>query len=184
VITITGISDHLRLEWPITITGMRSELYGDNSTGLADSRPYRGRQRTANRVKVRQRLKNQNFTLNNACRKWGAREIRLRYLPKPSLNRWIAEALIDHHPVIEKIRADIARWRTHLTKHRELQRSADCPRGGRYGNRRDQDHVAFAMASADKWVGASLFPTKIDDCSEGPQSRTNRPSGTGDTARI
>ena len=30
-----------------------------------------------------------------------------RYLPKPSLNRWIAEALIDHHRVIEKIRADI-----------------------------------------------------------------------------
>jgi hypothetical protein len=46
-------------------------------------------------------------TLNNACRKWGAREIRLRYLPKPSLNRWIAEALIDHYRVIEKIRADI-----------------------------------------------------------------------------
>jgi hypothetical protein len=46
-------------------------------------------------------------TLNNACRKWGAREIRLRYLPKPSLNRWIAEAVIDHHRVIEKIRADI-----------------------------------------------------------------------------
>ena len=46
-------------------------------------------------------------TLNNGCRKWGAREIRLRYLPKPSLNRWIAEALIDHHRVIEKIRADI-----------------------------------------------------------------------------
>src|ERR1700741_159679 len=46
-------------------------------------------------------------TLNNACRKWGAREIRLRYLPKPSINRWIAEALIDHRRVIEKIRADI-----------------------------------------------------------------------------
>ena len=46
-------------------------------------------------------------TLNNTCRKWGAREIRLRYLPKPSPNRWIAEALIDHHRVIEKIRADI-----------------------------------------------------------------------------
>ena len=46
-------------------------------------------------------------TLNNVCRKWGAREIRLRYLPKPSLNRWIAEALIDHHRVIEKIRTDI-----------------------------------------------------------------------------
>jgi hypothetical protein len=46
-------------------------------------------------------------TLNNACRKWSAREIRLRYLPKPSINRWIAEALIDHHRVIEKIRADI-----------------------------------------------------------------------------
>jgi hypothetical protein len=46
-------------------------------------------------------------TLNEACRKWGAREIRLRYLPKPSLNRWITEALIDHHRVIEKIRDDI-----------------------------------------------------------------------------
>jgi hypothetical protein len=46
-------------------------------------------------------------TLNDACRKWGAREIRLRYLPKPSLNRWIAEALMDDHRVIEKIRADI-----------------------------------------------------------------------------
>lgn len=46
-------------------------------------------------------------TLNNACRRWGAREIRLGYLPKPSLNRLIADALIDHHRVIEKIRADI-----------------------------------------------------------------------------
>lgn len=46
-------------------------------------------------------------SLNNACQKWGARELRLRYLPKPSLNRWIAEALIDHHSVNEKIRADI-----------------------------------------------------------------------------
>jgi hypothetical protein len=45
--------------------------------------------------------------LNEACRKWGAREICLRYLPKPSLNGWIAEALIDHHRVIEKIRDDI-----------------------------------------------------------------------------
>jgi hypothetical protein len=26
------------------------------------------------------------------------------------------------------------------------------------------------MASADKWVRASLFPTKIDDCSEGPKA--------------
>jgi hypothetical protein len=46
-------------------------------------------------------------TLNNACRKWGAREIRLRYLPKPSLNRWIAEAIIDPHQFIEKIRIHI-----------------------------------------------------------------------------
>jgi hypothetical protein len=46
-------------------------------------------------------------TLNNAWRKWGARDIRLRYVPKPPLNRWIAEALINHHRVIEKIRADI-----------------------------------------------------------------------------
>jgi len=28
VITITGISDHLRLEWPITITGMRMQEKG------------------------------------------------------------------------------------------------------------------------------------------------------------
>jgi hypothetical protein len=47
-------------------------------------------------------------TLNNACRKWGAREIRLRYLPKPSLSRWIAEALIEHGRVVEKMRADIS----------------------------------------------------------------------------
>jgi hypothetical protein len=47
-------------------------------------------------------------TLNNACRKWSAREIRLRYLPKPSLSRWIAEALIEHGWVVEKMRADIS----------------------------------------------------------------------------
>jgi hypothetical protein len=46
-------------------------------------------------------------TLNNASRKWGAREIRLRYLPKPSLTRWISEAMIDYHREIEKIHADI-----------------------------------------------------------------------------
>ena len=45
-------------------------------------------------------------TLNN--RKWGAREIRLRYLPKPSLSRWIAEALIEHGRVVEKMPADIS----------------------------------------------------------------------------
>ena len=37
----------------------------------------------------------------------GRAGIRLRYLPKLSLNRWIGEALIDHHRVIEKVRADI-----------------------------------------------------------------------------
>jgi hypothetical protein len=30
VITITGIGDHLRLEWPITITGMRTAVIGDD----------------------------------------------------------------------------------------------------------------------------------------------------------
>ena len=35
VITITGISDHLRLEWPITITGMRSLDFG-KSVHLAE----------------------------------------------------------------------------------------------------------------------------------------------------
>ena len=43
-------------------------------------------------------------SLNHACRKWGAREIRLRYLRKPPLDRWVTEALIDHHRVIEKPR--------------------------------------------------------------------------------
>ena len=46
-------------------------------------------------------------TLNNDCRKMGVREIRLRYLLRPSLNHSIAEALIDRHRVIEKICADI-----------------------------------------------------------------------------
>jgi hypothetical protein len=30
VITITGISDHVRLEWPITITGMRTADSGES----------------------------------------------------------------------------------------------------------------------------------------------------------
>jgi len=66
-------------------------------------------------------------TLNNACRKWGTRETRLRYLPKPSINRWIAEALIDHHRVIEKIRARHSGWRFHLAsrRSRETRRSAE-----------------------------------------------------------
>jgi hypothetical protein len=45
--------------------------------------------------------------LNRACRELHAREIKLRYSPPPSVTRWIAEALIDHHRVIEKVRADI-----------------------------------------------------------------------------
>jgi hypothetical protein len=35
-----------------------------------------------------------------------------------------------------------------------LQRPADCEWGGRYGSRRDQDDVALAIESADKWVRA------------------------------
>jgi hypothetical protein len=106
-------------------------------------------------------------TLNNACRKWGAREIRLRYLPKPSINRWIAEALIDHHRAIEKIRADIPAGELTL---QNIESFNDQPIARGVGDRRDQNHVAFAMASADKWVRASLFPTKVDDCSEGPKA--------------
>jgi hypothetical protein len=45
--------------------------------------------------------------LNRAARDFHAREITLRYLPPPSGTRWIATALIDHHRVIDKIRADI-----------------------------------------------------------------------------
>jgi hypothetical protein len=70
-------------------------------------------------------------TLNNVCRKWGAREIRLRYLPKPSLNRWIAEALIDHHRVIEKIRADIPAGELTL---QDMESFADQPIGHGVGD--------------------------------------------------
>jgi hypothetical protein len=45
--------------------------------------------------------------LDKAARDFNAREIQLRYLPSPSLTRWFAAALIAHHRVIEKIRADI-----------------------------------------------------------------------------
>ena len=102
-------------------------------------------------------------TLNSACRKWSAREIRLRCLPKPSLNRWISEALIDHHRVIEKIRADFPAGELTLQGHGDFQRSADCARGRRHGNRRDQNHVALDMGKV------SLSLTKIDDSSEGPK---------------
>jgi hypothetical protein len=94
---------------------------------------------------------------NNACRKWGAREIRLRYLPKPSINRWIADALIDHHRVVEKIRADIPAGELTLENMEGFQRSADCAGGGRYGNRCDQNHVALAMESAEKRLRGVCF---------------------------
>jgi len=45
--------------------------------------------------------------LDKAARDFHAREIQLRYLPLPSITRWLAAALIVHHRVIEKIRADI-----------------------------------------------------------------------------
>ena len=45
--------------------------------------------------------------LRRACRELHAREITLRYLPPPSLTRWMATALIVHDRVLEKIRADI-----------------------------------------------------------------------------
>jgi hypothetical protein len=43
-------------------------------------------------------------------------------------------------------------WQTHVGGHGELQRSADCARCGRYRTRCDQNHVAVAMASAEKWL--------------------------------
>jgi hypothetical protein len=45
--------------------------------------------------------------LRKATRDFHAREIRLRYFPPPSLTQWFAAALIVHHQVIDKIRADI-----------------------------------------------------------------------------
>jgi hypothetical protein len=38
VITITGIGDHLRPEWPITITGMRSRSVHARSSRLCERR--------------------------------------------------------------------------------------------------------------------------------------------------
>ena len=75
-------------------------IESDRAPGIVYTAPMAEKSKTDLRTELHR-------TLNNACRKWGAREIRLRYLPKPSLNRWIAEALIHHHRVIEKIRADI-----------------------------------------------------------------------------
>jgi hypothetical protein len=60
------------------------------------------------------------------------REIRLRYLPKPSLSRWILRALIDRTRVIEKMRADIPASGTRVGGHRELRRSADRARCRRH----------------------------------------------------
>jgi hypothetical protein len=48
-----------------------------------------------------------DIALANVSRKWRAREIRLRYLPKPALNRRIAEGADRAPAVIAKIRADI-----------------------------------------------------------------------------
>jgi hypothetical protein len=95
--------------------------------------------------------------LNNVCRKWGARQICLRYLPKLSLNRWIAEALIDRHRVIEKIRADILAGE--LT-FQDMESFNDQPiaRWVGYGGRRDQNHVALEVESAEKWIRASALP--------------------------
>jgi hypothetical protein len=56
-------------------------------------------------------------------------------LPKPSLNRWIAEALIDHHRVIEKIRADIPAGELTLRTWRASTTSR-LRAGWRHGNRR------------------------------------------------
>jgi len=107
--------------------------------------------------------------LNNPCRKWGTREIRLRYLPKPSLNRWIAEALIDHHRVIEKIRVDIPAGELALLRgeardsafRRSRTWRASIARGGRrYGGRCGQNLVALEVEIAEKWVSANPFPIK------------------------
>jgi hypothetical protein len=91
-------------------------------------------------------------TLNNVCRKWGAREIRLRYLPKPSLNRWVAEALIDHHRVIEKIRADIPAGELTLE---DMESFNDQPIARGVGD--TATDVALAVASAKKSVTMNLF---------------------------
>jgi hypothetical protein len=42
VITITGIGDHLRPEWPITITGMRNQRPGDRDHLLLAARERAG----------------------------------------------------------------------------------------------------------------------------------------------
>jgi hypothetical protein len=62
--------------------------------------------------------------LNKACRDLHAREITLRYLPPPSINRWLATALIDHHRVVDKLRQDIPAGELNL---QDIERFADQP---------------------------------------------------------
>ena len=95
-------------------------------------------------------------TLNNACLKWGAREIRLRYLPKPSLNRWIAEALIDHHRVLEKMRADIPAGELTLQNIESFNDQPIARGVGDTASDAIKNHVALAMAGTERWVRAIL----------------------------
>ena len=46
-----------------------------------------------------------NRALAAAARKFAAREIVVRYLPRPALTRFIATALIEHHRVPERLKA-------------------------------------------------------------------------------
>jgi hypothetical protein len=74
--------------------------------------------------------------LNHACRKWGAREIRLRYLPQPAFYGWIADALI------HRVGADIPAGELTLQDLESFNDQPIARRVGRYSKRGDQDHVA------------------------------------------
>jgi hypothetical protein len=86
--------------------------------------------------------------LKRACRELQRPRVRLRYLPPPSPTRWIAEALIDHHRVIEKIRADIPAGSLTL---QNIDGFADQPIARGFGGTPTEalkKHAATAMATA------------------------------------
>jgi hypothetical protein len=62
--------------------------------------PPAGAQTDAMKAKPDPQTTELHRALNRACRELNAREITLRYLPPPSLTRWIATALVVHHRVL------------------------------------------------------------------------------------
>jgi hypothetical protein len=89
VITITGIGDHLRLEWPITITGMRSyrtppqilaprrspEFTFRNMPGVSRQGPFGSNLSPSRRARITQgRCPDRRRTGLHITRRWSVRD--------------------------------------------------------------------------------------------------------------